>query len=129
MLTTCLTFFISYVIFLIYPVVGPRIYLDDIFYLPLVGPYFTPLAQKIVTKGGLFGGAMPSSHCAVALVAVWYLWPGNSNRLAPALICVVNHALYQHRLWPLSLRFRCCSRIGDWSNLAGSSAHSGRNGI
>jgi membrane-associated phospholipid phosphatase len=73
-LSACLTFFACYIIFLFYPVVGPRYYLASIYYLPMIGPIFTPLAQKIVNSGGLHGGAMPSSHCAVALVAVWFLF-------------------------------------------------------
>lgn len=72
-LAVLVTFYISYGIFILYPVVGPRLYLSDIYYLPLLGSYFTPLAQQIVESGGLHGGAMPSSHCAVALVAIWFL--------------------------------------------------------
>lgn len=67
------TFFSCYAIFILFPVVGPRVYLESIYYLPLMGPVFTPLAQGVVEKGGLFGGAMPSSHCAVTLVVVWFL--------------------------------------------------------
>jgi membrane-associated phospholipid phosphatase len=73
-LSASLTFFACYIIFLLYPVFGPRYYLESIYYLPMIGPVFTPLAQKIVNSGGLYGGAMPSSHCAVALVAVWFLF-------------------------------------------------------
>jgi membrane-associated phospholipid phosphatase len=72
-LAASITYYISYLIFIFYPVLGPRIYLENIFYLPFDGPLFTPLVSKIVEKGGLFGGAMPSSHCAVALVAVIFL--------------------------------------------------------
>jgi membrane-associated phospholipid phosphatase len=72
-LAAAVTFFVSYGIFVILPVVGPRIYLENIYYLPLDGPFFTPLAQQVVHSGGLQGGAMPSSHCAVALVAVWFI--------------------------------------------------------
>jgi membrane-associated phospholipid phosphatase len=72
-LAASVAFYICFVIFILYPVSGPRYYLDNIFYLPLIGPIFTPLALTIVDRGGLVGGAMPSSHCAVALVFVWYI--------------------------------------------------------
>jgi membrane-associated phospholipid phosphatase len=72
-LAVSVAFYISYIIFLLYPVVGPRHYLESIYYLPVIGPYFTPLVHKIVGDGGLYGGAMPSSHCAVALVFVWFI--------------------------------------------------------
>jgi membrane-associated phospholipid phosphatase len=72
-LAASLAFYVSYIIFLLYPVMGPRFYLQSIYYLPLHGPFFTPLAQLIVHSGGLKGGAMPSSHCAVALVLIYFL--------------------------------------------------------
>ena len=71
-LAASITFYICYAIFIIFPVVGPRLYLKSIYYLPLMGPLFTPLAQRIVAAGGLHGGAMPSSHCGVALVMIWF---------------------------------------------------------
>lgn len=69
-LSASLAFYASYLIFIIYPVVGPRFFLSDYYYLPIIGPFFTPLAEKIVGYGGFYGGAMPSSHCAVAFVAI-----------------------------------------------------------
>jgi len=72
-LSASVTFYVCYLIFIFFPVVGPRIYLGNIFYLPIDGPVVTPFVHSIVESGGLYGGAMPSSHCGVALVLVWYL--------------------------------------------------------
>lgn len=72
-LTVGLTFYFCYLIFIFFPIAGPRFYLNNIYYLPLWGPYFTDIATWVVHRGGLFGGAMPSSHCAVALVVVLVL--------------------------------------------------------
>lgn len=72
-LAASIAFFFSYMIFVFYPVLGPRHYLGGIYYLPFDGPLLTPLVHEIVRRGGLYGGAMPSSHCAVALVAVYFL--------------------------------------------------------
>lgn len=70
-LSCAIAFYLSYLIFIAYPVTGPRFYLSHFYYLPLIGPFLTPLAHHVVEFGGLFGGAMPSSHCAVALAVVW----------------------------------------------------------
>jgi membrane-associated phospholipid phosphatase len=72
-LSVSATFYVCYLIFVLYPVVGPRIYLESIYYLPFDGPVITPLVKEIVSRGGLHGGAMPSSHCAVALIIIWNL--------------------------------------------------------
>lgn len=70
-LSSAVTFYICYLIFIFYPVTGPRFYLEQTYYLPIIGPFFTPLTQSVVNFGGLYGGAMPSSHCAIALVVTW----------------------------------------------------------
>ena len=72
-LTGAITFYVCYLIFIFYPVIGPRFFLSEHYYLPIIGPFFTPLTQRILAGGGLYGAAMPSSHCAVALVALWIL--------------------------------------------------------
>ena len=71
--TSAVVFYVCYLIFIFYPVTGPRFFLSDQYYLPIIGPFFTPLAQRILDGGGLYGAAMPSSHCAVALVSMWIL--------------------------------------------------------
>lgn len=92
-LAAAVTFYLCYFIFIFYPVVGPRFHLDDYYYLPFIGPFFTPLTQRILAAGGLYGGAMPSSHCAVALVALWALAREVRKATIPAfllltLLCV-----------------------------------------
>lgn len=88
-LAGAVTFYICYLIFIFFPVVGPRFYLDDFYYLPLIGPFFTPLTQRILAAGGLFGGAMPSSHCAVALVVLWTLAREVRKAAIPAVLLLV----------------------------------------
>jgi len=65
-----ISFYVSYLIFILYPVVGPRFFLADNYYLPMIGHFFTNFALAAVSIGGHYGGAMPSSHCAVAFAAV-----------------------------------------------------------
>lgn len=91
-LAICVAFYICYILFILYPVIGPRFYLDSEFYMPLIGPLFTPVARFIVASGGLHGGAMPSSHCAITMIAVAFLTKELGIRAFPmwivlALLC------------------------------------------
>lgn len=70
--STALTFYVSYLGFLIFPVEGPRYALSALHQTPIQGFFFVPLAQWVVKVGGLHGGCMPSSHVAVAWVVLVY---------------------------------------------------------
>jgi len=88
-LASSVTFYICYIIFILYPVTGPRFYLEDIYYLPIVGPIFTPLVRKIVDFGGHYGAAMPSSHCAIALVIAWRISKDIPKLAIPAIVMLI----------------------------------------
>ena len=68
----CLTFFISYVLFSLYPVEGPRWYLADQYQHTLEGPVFRQLVNFVIHTAAVHGGCMPSSHTGVALVILLY---------------------------------------------------------
>lgn len=70
-LAGAIAYYLCFLISVFFPVVGPRFFLDDIYYLPVVGPFFTPVASAIVNLGSHYGASMPSSQCAVALIAAW----------------------------------------------------------
>ena len=72
LLACAVAFYISYLGFLFMPVEGPRYAIPDLHNVELVGILFAPLAQYVVKMAGLHGGCMPSSHVAVALVAMIY---------------------------------------------------------
>jgi membrane-associated phospholipid phosphatase len=72
MTATCATFFISYLAFIFLPVAGPRFYFADLYQHKLVGVLFRPLADFIMDNAAFRGGAMPSSHVAVAVVAAFF---------------------------------------------------------
>ena len=63
----CLTFFISFPMFFLYPIEGPRYYFAGTFINSLNGPFFRPLVE-LAQKGAVHGGCMPSTHFGVALV-------------------------------------------------------------
>ncbi len=75
-LASSLAFYVSCLLFICYPIVGPSYYLSDYYYLPLIGPIFTPLVPELISFirvfriGIIIGGAMPSLFCAIFLVAV-----------------------------------------------------------
>ena len=72
LLACAVAFYISYLGFLFMPVEGPRHAISYLHNVELVGVLFAPLAQYVVKMAGLHGGCMPSSHVAVALVAMIY---------------------------------------------------------
>jgi membrane-associated phospholipid phosphatase len=77
----CLTFFISYLLFFLYPIEGPRYFFDGQYIHNIAGPIFRPLVDLAIEKGAVHGGCMPSTHVAVALVmlisiAREYRWTG-----------------------------------------------------
>lgn len=82
-LASAATFYVCYLIFIFYPVIGPRFFLSDQYYLPIIGPFFTPLTQRI-----LAGAGMPSSHCAVALIALWILAGEVRKTAIPSFILI-----------------------------------------
>lgn len=69
-----LAFFISYFGFILFPVIGPRYVLSDLYNGPLNGYFVTALQDWIMEHGDIYGGCMPSSHVAVALVVLMLAW-------------------------------------------------------
>lgn len=66
----CGAFFISYLLFILYPAAGPRFFQPDKYTSEFQGILIRPLVTAIVDWGGHRGGAMPSSHVAVAVVTM-----------------------------------------------------------
>ncbi|MCK5127400.1 MAG: phosphatase PAP2 family protein [candidate division Zixibacteria bacterium] len=72
MTATCATFFISYLIFIFYPVEGPRHVFAATYENVITGPFFRKIVDLVINNGAFHGGAMPSSHCAEALVVAFF---------------------------------------------------------
>ncbi len=68
----CLTFFLSYFLFFLYPVEGPRWHFAHYYFNQIEGPVFRQLTELVIAKGAVHGGCMPSSHFGVALVILMY---------------------------------------------------------
>ncbi|MGB9773442.1 MAG: phosphatase PAP2 family protein [Bacteroidota bacterium] len=71
-----MAFFISYLLFILVPVVGPRFALaDQVGGLSDVPPGgIGAVVRSFVNKVGLRGGAFPSSHVAVAMILLLFSW-------------------------------------------------------
>lgn len=67
-----LTFFVSYLLFWLYPVEGPRWFLADQYANSIDGPVFRQLVELVINNAAVRGGAMPSSHTGVALVTLLF---------------------------------------------------------
>lgn len=69
-----ITFFFSYFCFIFFPVAGPRFVLADQITVSYEGLFLTKLVRGFVKDVGFRGGAFPSSHVAVAVVILIYVW-------------------------------------------------------
>jgi membrane-associated phospholipid phosphatase len=69
-----LTFFLSYFSFIFFPVVGPRFYIPEKITASYNGIYFTGFLRSFMENAGFRGGAFPSSHVAVAVVILIFIW-------------------------------------------------------
>jgi membrane-associated phospholipid phosphatase len=70
--TSAVAYYISFLGFILFPVEGPRFALMGSHQVQINGGFFTSLAQGLINVAGIQGGAMPSSHVAVALVVLVY---------------------------------------------------------
>lgn len=68
----CLAFFVSYPIFFLYPIEGPRWYYSRVYQHAVEGPFFRELVNVIIDNGAVRGGCVPSTHVAVALVITMF---------------------------------------------------------
>ena len=64
----CLTFFLSYFIFFMYPIEGPRYYFAAQYVNSISGPIFRPMVEFMQKMGSVHGGCLPSTHFAISLV-------------------------------------------------------------
>jgi len=68
----CLTFFVSYVLFWLYPVEGPRWYFAGQYLNEIKSPVFRQLVEFVIDNAAVRGGAIPSSHTGVALIVMLF---------------------------------------------------------
>lgn len=77
MAAICLAFFVSYLLFALYPLEGPRWHLAGQYQHAVEGRLFRGFVEYVIATGAVHGGCMPSSHVAVALVIMCYAWKMN----------------------------------------------------
>jgi hypothetical protein len=79
-------FFVSFSLFALYPLEGPRHALVSVL-PPIKGGVFFGLVMAIQNSGSIHGGCMPSSHTAVAWVVTWYVYRMD-RRVGLALVLI-----------------------------------------
>jgi len=72
MAAVCLTFVMSYLLFALFPVEGPRWHFAGVYLHQIEGPVFRPMVDLVIRNGAVRGGCMPSSHFGVTLVLLIY---------------------------------------------------------
>ena len=90
------TFFLCYVVFLFFPVAGPR-YAFALAHNAATEVTPARLAQWLLDRGDSFGAAFPSSHVAASVVATimaWRHWRALGAVLAPFTIGLVLAVVY-----------------------------------
>ncbi len=65
-----LAYYISFIIFVLFPVEGPRFVLAPLHATPLKGYAFSQIHAYFMDMGAYRGGAMPSSHIAATVVSL-----------------------------------------------------------
>lgn len=87
--TACIAFFVSYSLFFLYPIEGPRYHFAGQYLHQIEGPFFRQLVNVAIDKGAVHGGCMPSSHVAVGLVVLAYTFKVSRRAgwlLVPAVV-------------------------------------------
>ena len=93
MLGVLLTYFLSYLLFWLYPVEGPRWVFAEQYTQRVTGPVFRPMVEWVIANGAVRGGAMPSSHTGVALIVTLYTWRYFGRAAWPLVPVVIGLAL------------------------------------
>jgi hypothetical protein len=81
----CAAYFISYLMFVFIPAEGPRYFQAAEYQSNLPGVLFRPLVNYIIETGAVRGGAMPSSHVAVAVVVLVFALRRYRRRAYPLI--------------------------------------------
>ena len=95
-LAVMVTFYVCYVVFLFFPVAGPR-YAFDLPHNAATAVWPAQAAQWVLDRGDSWGAAFPSSHVAAAVVAVLCAlryWRPLGLALAPLTLGLVLSVVY-----------------------------------
>lgn len=92
-----MTFFISFLMFSIFPVEGPRYHFAGQYLHTVEGPLFRRMVSGVIDLAAVRGGCMPSSHVGVALVVLAYTF--KVSRKAGWLLLPINLGLAIGTVW------------------------------
>ncbi len=106
MLTTIVTYYIGYFLFIIFPAAPPRLVLKPMFTVSLHGQLLEPIKNAIELSAQDSRGAFPSLHCAISFVSLffayryvrWLFWV-----LIPMVIMLVISTIYLRHHYVIDL--------------------------
>ncbi|NOZ61275.1 MAG: inositol phosphorylceramide synthase, partial [Calditrichaeota bacterium] len=106
MLTTIITYYIGYFLFIIFPAAPPRIVLKPMFTVSLHGQLLEPIKHAIEVSAQDSRGAFPSLHCAISFVSLffayryvkWLFWV-----LIPMVIMLIISTIYLRHHYVIDL--------------------------
>lgn len=81
-----IVYFISFALFSIFPLEGPRYALVTEL-PPLKGGFFYHFVMSVQNAGSIHGGCMPSSHTALSWVVTWYVYDMD-RKVGMALVAI-----------------------------------------
>lgn len=70
--TAAITYAVSFMLFSLYPIEGPRWHFEGQYLNTIDGYLFRDLVNYVIANGAVRGGCMPSSHIAIALVIMMF---------------------------------------------------------
>ena len=97
-LSTVFTYFLAYVIYLVFPTEGPHHTMAALDKIP-PGSVFNSMVRLIQNHAGVHGNAFPSGHVASALVSTFFAWrylPRLGVALTPFFILICISSVYDN---------------------------------
>lgn len=91
------SFLIYYLVFILFPAVGPQFYFEPPNHVTEARGIFGRIIKIIQHNGEVPTGAFPSSHVGISLIIFWWVWR-HLRRFAiyfvPALLCLIPATVY-----------------------------------
>jgi membrane-associated phospholipid phosphatase len=105
-LSLLLSFFICYIIFSIFPVLGPRFVMADQYTVTYHSYIFKHITDLLEAKVMLYGGAFPSAHCSAATVMLILSYRYDRKLfywILPVIITLYISTIYGRYHYPLDV--------------------------
>jgi len=92
-----LTYVLSFLLFFLYPIEGPRWHFQGQYLNNIDGYLFRYLVEAVIANGAVRGGCMPSSHIAIALIIMMFFF--EHHRIWGWILLPINIGLAIGTFW------------------------------